>query len=295
MTSLAPSEISPFSPYRADGKLYGFICIVTGALEPLGRAIAHELATHGAACIYLCGPESDLSSPAAEDLVSAIEKSAPKTKCIPYPLPTISSDEQATLALIDEALNAWGRLDVWVCCPPAATQGPAKIADTAPRDLQLCFESHALAPFFALKYAAPAMGKLLEEARNYPNAARKDQAYGSIIVVGSVASFVGGGGWGPCFTLSAHAALGVVRSGVGVLKGTGVRVNSVSVGKVDESGEGPGSGGGEKNDVVERAGTPTEVARVVGFLASGFSAYVNGANLVVDGGATVMAPLAMSS
>lgn len=36
---------------------------------------------------------------------------------------------------------------------------------------------------------------------------------------------------------------------------------------------------------LERAGLPQEVGRVAGFLASGFSSYVTGANIVVDGGA----------
>jgi NAD(P)-dependent dehydrogenase (short-subunit alcohol dehydrogenase family) len=35
---------------------------------------------------------------------------------------------------------------------------------------------------------------------------------------------------------------------------------------------------------LERTGEPEEVAKVVGFLASGFSSYVQGANIVVDGG-----------
>ena len=33
-----------FSPYRPDGKLYGFVCIVTGATQPIGRAVTKELA-----------------------------------------------------------------------------------------------------------------------------------------------------------------------------------------------------------------------------------------------------------
>lgn len=37
---------------------------------------------------------------------------------------------------------------------------------------------------------------------------------------------------------------------------------------------------------LERSGLPVEVGRVAGFLASGFSSYVTGANIVVDGGAS---------
>jgi NAD(P)-dependent dehydrogenase (short-subunit alcohol dehydrogenase family) len=42
---------------------------------------------------------------------------------------------------------------------------------------------------------------------------------------------------------------------------------------------------------LERAGRPEEVGRVAGFLASGFSSYITGAELRVDGGASVMNPL----
>lgn len=48
-----------------------------------------------------------------------------------------------------------------------------------------------MAPFFALKYAPPAMAKTASKG-DYPNAAPKDQKYGSIIVVSSVASTYGG-------------------------------------------------------------------------------------------------------
>ncbi|EHL00576.1 hypothetical protein M7I_3461 [Glarea lozoyensis 74030] len=62
-----------------------------------------------------------------------------------------------------------------------------------------------MAPFFALKYAPPAMTKTTPKLA-YPNAAPKDQKYGSIIVVSSVASTYGG---------------------------TGVRINCISPGQID--------------------------------------------------------------
>ena len=231
-----------------------------------------------------------------------LKKLHPNTKIIEYPY-TISS-EQDTLMLIDEALNAYGRVDVWVCS--SGLLGPASIDATTPQDLQKCFEANSLAPFFALKYAPHAMQKTTKKG-TYPNAAPKDQKYGSIVVISSTASTYGGC-WGPCLTMSSHAALGVVRAGVPTLKGTGVRINCISPGQIDVgiSLQGLDMKGMtaqlppaelQNADVqkavigLERAGLPAEVGRVAGFLASGFSSYITGANLVVDGGSSVMNPL----
>ncbi|KIV83679.1 hypothetical protein PV11_05681 [Exophiala sideris] len=292
-------ESDHFSPYRADGKLYGFVCVVTGANMPVGSAIVTELAAHGAACIYACTTTEQSSG-----IQASLLKLYPNTKIIDYPY-SISS-EQDTLTLIDEALNAWGRLDVWVSS--SGLLGPPSIDLTTPADLQKCFEANSLAPFFALKYAPPAMRKTAPKG-SYPNAAPKDQSYGSIIVVTSTASTYGGC-WGPCYTMSSHAALGVVRAGVAVLKGSGVRINAISPGQIDV---GVSLDGFEKRGMfnstqlppaalqneaaqkqnigLERAGQPAEVARVAGFLASGFSSYITGSNMIVDGGASVMSPL----
>ena len=297
MVTTMDKESEYFSPYRADGKLYGFVCVVTGADQPVGKAIAFELAAHGAACIYACvRTEKDTG------LAMQLSKDYPNTKIIDYPYSV--SSEQDTLTLIDEALNTWGRLDVWVCS--SGLLGPPSIDATTPADLQKCFEANSMAPFFALKYAPHAMSKTTTKG-NYPNAAPKDQKYGSIVVVSSTASTYGGC-WGPCYTMSSHAALGVVRAGVAVLKGTGVRINCISPGQIDvgvslngfdsrgmasqfppSELQGPEV---QKNIIgLERAGLPSEVGRVAGFLASGFSSYITGANLVVDGGASMMNPL----
>jgi NAD(P)-dependent dehydrogenase (short-subunit alcohol dehydrogenase family) len=106
---------------------------------------------------------------------------------IGYPYNVAQEDE--TLGLIDEVLNSWGRLDVWVCS--SGLLGPPSLQATTPADLQKCFEANSMAPFFALKYAPPAMAKCTPKMK-YPNAVPKDISYGSIIVVSSVASTYGG-------------------------------------------------------------------------------------------------------
>jgi NAD(P)-dependent dehydrogenase (short-subunit alcohol dehydrogenase family) len=172
--------------------------------------------------------------------------------------------------------------------------GPSTLATTTPSSLHTLFEANSMAPFLALKYAPAAMRKTSPRG-SYANAAPKDRAYGSIIVVSSVAnSSSGDSSVGPGFTIAAHAALGVVRAGVPSLKGTGVRINCVSAGSITDPSSQVvdiGAHGKEtqgKASEVDRLGLPMEVARVVGFLSSGFSSYVTGANLVVDGGASVM-------
>ncbi|KAH6648289.1 hypothetical protein BKA67DRAFT_522132 [Truncatella angustata] len=290
-----------FSPYRSDGKLYGFVCVVTGAAQPVGQAIIHELAAHGAASIFACD-RVNTTTGSFDKLVEDIGKEFPNSKVIPYPYNVASQEE--TLVLIDDVLNAFGRLDVWVSS--SGLLGPPSIAATTPDDLQKCFEAHSMAPFFALKYAPAAMAKLTAKG-SYPNAAPKTQKYGSIIVISSVAS-IHGGCWGPCYTLASHAALGVVKAGVATLKGTGVRINCISPGQIDVGVNLQGfdmqgmtsqfpPASLQKSEMqkttigLERAGTAQEVARVAGFLASGFSSYVTGANMIVDGGASVMNPL----
>ena len=202
-------------------------------------------------------------------------------------------------------LNAWGRLDVWTSS--TGLLGSPSIAQTGPGELYAAFETNCVPGFFALKFCPAAMQKTTPGGR-YPNAVPKDVPYGSIIIVSSVAGTYGGC-WGPAFTIASHAALGVVRAGVAVLKGTGVRINAITAGQIDvgvdlkgtglkelEQGQFPPSAlqseEAQKRIIgLERAGRPDEVARVAGFLASGFSSYITGAELRVDGGASVMNPL----
>ncbi|ORY66401.1 uncharacterized protein BCR38DRAFT_465299 [Pseudomassariella vexata] len=120
------------------------------------------------------------------------------------------------------------------------------------------------------------MAKLTKK-QLYPNAAPKTSKYGSIFVISST----NGGTWGPCFTMTSHAALGAVTAGV----------NRISVGQIgigvsfevfDVKGmtsQFPPSAlrkpqTKQNNIGLERAGNTQEVAIVTGFLASEFSSQV---------------------
>ena len=70
----------------------------------MGKAIVTELAAHGAACIYACSasPSDDYAGLAAE-----VNQQYASTKVIGYPFQL--ANEEETLSLIDDVLNAWGR------------------------------------------------------------------------------------------------------------------------------------------------------------------------------------------
>jgi NAD(P)-dependent dehydrogenase (short-subunit alcohol dehydrogenase family) len=111
---------------------------------------------------------SNASSSEFEKLAEEIAKDHLNTRIIGYPYITTEED---SLALIDDVLNSWGRLDVWATS--SGLLGPPSIDDTSPAKLRKCFEANAMAPFITLKYAPPAMAKMTPGG-NYPNAAPKD-------------------------------------------------------------------------------------------------------------------------
>jgi NAD(P)-dependent dehydrogenase (short-subunit alcohol dehydrogenase family) len=117
----------------------------------------------------------------------------------------------------------------------------------------------------------------------------------SVILNTSVASTTGGAG------LSAYAASkaglrSLARTASRELVGRGVRVNALSPGPIDtpiydKLGLPPEAGANVKAQMLAavplgRMGTPAEIARAALYLASDDSAFMVGAELVLDGGGT---------
>jgi 3-oxoacyl-[acyl-carrier protein] reductase len=112
--------------------------------------------------------------------------------------------------------------------------------------------------------------------------------FGRVVVLSSLYGFLGRKGRLPYVTAK-HALNGVVKTLSIELGPSGVLVNSVSPGYVMT----PLTYRNNTNEELEkltkgvplnRMGTPDEVAKAVGFLCSQDNTYINGHDLVVDGG-----------
>src|SRR5215472_12748063 len=115
---------------------------------------------------------------------------------------------------------------------------------------------------------------------------------GSIFMTGSVASVKGFPGYG-VYSASKAALRSFARTWVNELKGRNIRVNVLSPGQVatpmqeevlDEETK------AQFEALIPRGkmGSPEEIATVALFLASDDSSYVNGMELIVDGGTTAV-------
>jgi 3-oxoacyl-[acyl-carrier protein] reductase len=242
--------------------LNGYSAVVTGGGRGIGRAIAIELARHGAAVAI-----SYLQSAAgAENTVSEIRDAGGKALACRA---DVSSEADAA-NLVDCAARQFGRLDVLVCNAGivrgnlAATQSLAEWNATLKVNL--------VGPFLCIRAAIPHM--MIGQG-------------GSLICVSSLAAERGVTG------LSSYAASkgglnSLVRSLAVELGRKKIRVNAVAPGLIDTEMMADLPAASLENNIdriaLRRIGNAEEVAKVVRFLASDEASYITGEVIAVDGG-----------
>lgn len=259
------------------------IIIITGASSALGigRATAHLFAAHQAGAIYLCDISSKNLSTHAKEITSLY----PATKVHVHTFD--ATDESAVKAVVDDAIDRYGRLDVMFANAGVATG--KHFAEVGADEFMKNVRVNLLSVFLAIKHASKAMLKTAE-GKKYPG--------GSIIATASVAGIRSNAG-DSSYSAGKAAVISLVQTTAYQLSGTGIRVNAVCPGIIEtgmtsvmyEKAREKGTQNkiGQLNPL-KRGAVADEVARVVGMLAGDEASYVNGQAWAVDGGLTAGLP-----
>lgn len=251
--------------------LTGKTALITGSSKGIGRAIAHEMARHGAT-VVISSRKAEACQLVADEINAELEGRAGSAVVVPA---NISHKEELE-QLVAKTRAACAKIDILVCNAAVNPYyGPMKdIPDSA---LEKILGVNIMSNHWLIQMVLPEM---LE---------RRD---GSIIVVSSVGGLRGSPVLGG-YCISKAADLQLVRN-LAVEHGPdNIRINAISPGLVRTDfaralWEDPvyleqRTAG----DPLRRIGEPREIAGAAVFLGSAAGTFMTGQNIVIDGGATI--------
>ncbi|MGI9598552.1 MAG: glucose 1-dehydrogenase [Acidimicrobiales bacterium] len=250
-------------------RLAGRVAVVTGAASGIGEAIAGRFVAEGAKVML-----GDIQDGPGLALVDELGPNARFRHCDV----TAESD---LAALVDKAVEAFGRLDVMVNnAGIVGARGP--IATTPVEEYDATMAVLLRGTFLGVKHAARVM---------------QPQGSGSIINLASTAGVMGG--LGPhVYATAKHGVVGLTKNVAAELCRSGIRVNCIAPGSTatpmvakahlddHQAVEAVESRLAELSPIRGRAATADDVAGVALFLAGDEAGNVNGHCLAVDGGLT---------
>ncbi|WP_435971701.1 SDR family NAD(P)-dependent oxidoreductase [Streptomyces sp. Qhu_M48] len=253
-------------------RLEGKVALISGTAHGLGRAAALRFAEEGALVVG-----GDLPHDEAVETQRMIAR-AGGTVLTPCPLDVTSPDSVARW--VEEAVGAFGGIDI--CCTHAAT---VRFGPTAEQP----YEDYALtvrAELDSVRLTAQAAWQHLTRSR------------GCVITVGSTAGLTGSvTGYRTAHTAAEGGVIALTRQLAAEGARHGIRANRVSPGLIGTDGarahllaDGHPMRDTHQRLPLGRLGAPQDVAAAAVFLASDDASYISGANLVVDGGWSVVLP-----
>ncbi|AJW95826.1 SDR family NAD(P)-dependent oxidoreductase [Burkholderia gladioli] len=244
-------------------RLEGKVALVTGGTSGIGLAAAKDLAAQGARVIITGRRQAEL-----DQAVAAIGQGARGVRSDV----TRSADLDA---LFETIRAAEGRLDVLFTNAGGGSMSP--LGEITEQHFDDTFARNVKAVVFTVQKALPLM----------PQGA-------SIILNGSIAGSTGTQAFS-IYSASKAAVRALARSWVLDLKERGIRVNVVSPGSTRTTGLAELGGDTREGQdgllaylsslvPIGRLADPSEIAKVVSFLASDDSSFINGAEITADGG-----------
>ncbi len=240
------------------------VCVITGASGGIGKEVVKKYYKNGYDVVML-----DIKEEALKKVIEAENLSADR---VSYLTLDVSSEQQVidTIAKIEAAQ---GRIDVLVNTAGIIGKYDETV-DYTFENFKRIYEINVFGTFLMMKYTLPVMLK---------------QGKGAIVNFGSCSGMTGYTseiGYGS----SKWAVIGMTKNVANEYARRGIRANSISPGWVNTDmlrqtlEEYKVTGDTVNFGCVGRPGEPSEMADAVYYLSSDEASFVNGINLLVDGG-----------
>ncbi len=251
--------------------LTGKTALITGSSKGIGRAIAEEMARHGAQ-VVISSRKQDVCDMVADEINTELRDADGGAIVIPANI----AHKEELQHLVDETRAKLGKIDILVC--NAAVNpfyGPMK--DMPDSAFEKILDVNILSNHWLMQMVLPEMAE------------RKD---GSIIIVSSIGGLRGNAVLG-AYCISKAADLQMVRNLAIEYGPDNVRVNAISPGLVRTEfaralWEDPKYLEiRTSRDPLRRMAEPREIAGAAVYLGSAAGSFTTGQNIVVDGGATI--------
>jgi NAD(P)-dependent dehydrogenase (short-subunit alcohol dehydrogenase family) len=250
--------------------LSGQVALITGASRGIGRAIALEMARHGARVVV-----SSRKLAACEAVVEEIESLGGEAMAVACHV----GDKAELQQLVDATFARYGRIDCLVCNAAVNTHfGPS--LGMSDDSYDKIMDTNVRSTFWLCNMVLPQMA---------------DRREGTVILLASVAGLAGNGKIG-VYGMSKAATMQLARNLAVEWGRHNVRINCIAPGVVrTDFARALWSDERLYQRLIEqyplrRIGAPRDVAGVAVFLASRASDWMTGQTLVIDGGGAIMGP-----
>lgn len=244
------------------------VCIITGAAQGIGRAIAEQFAADGAV-VYAC----DRQEGVMDDWAKA---SSAKYETRVVPLYFDVTDAAAVKSAFMQVFKKEGHIDVLV--NNAGVVFNKKIGMIVRPETELMFRVNVIAVIEAVQLVSRLMART---------------GGGSVVNIASVTAVLGSPGQS-AYSATKGAVISFTKSAAKELAPLGIRVNAVAPGivKTERFAELYESDGAKIDQrigriALGRLGTPEDIAHACVFLASDRASYISGQILGVDGCASI--------
>jgi 3-oxoacyl-[acyl-carrier protein] reductase len=258
-----------YTPVDALSKFLDKVAIVTGASGGIGRAVALEFAKEGADLVI----QYNANVAAAKTVADEIGSLGRQALLAQVDFNDFINSPAKTREMVDAAVSRFGKVDLLVNLAgyPAKGEWNKQFVDLSAQDFLKPIYVDLFGTFLCSRAVAPHFLK---------------QGHGVIVNVSSTPA-LSGHDKGFAFTVAKAGVIGLTKA-LAVELSPHVRVNTIALGNVETEWvkelRGDEVKAAMNENLIKRFGTAEEIARIILFLCSDDSAFIDGQTLVLDGG-----------